>query len=70
MGLIRLRVRELAEERGWSLKEVSERSGVNYQTIASYVRRDQLAMVDFTAVQKIARAFDVMIEDLVEVIEE
>ena len=70
MGLIRLRIRELADDRGWSLEEVSERSGVNYQTLASYVRRDQLAMVDFTAVQKLARVFEVAIEDLVEVLEE
>lgn len=70
MGLVRLRVKEFAEERGWTLKEVAERSGVNYQTVISYVRRDSMAMVDFTAVQKLARAFDVMIEDLVEVLEE
>ncbi len=70
MGLVRLRIKEFAEERGWTLKEVAERSGVNYQTVISYVRRDSMAMVDFTAVQKLARAFDVMIEDLVEVLEE
>jgi len=29
-----------------------------------------MTMVDFTAIQKLARAFDVMIEELVEVIEE
>jgi len=38
--------------------------------VISYVRRDSMAMVDFTAVQKLARAFDVMIEDLVEVLED
>ena len=70
MGLVRLRVKEFAKERGWTLKEVAERSGVNYQTVISYVRRDSMAMVDFTAVQKLARAFDVMIEDVVEVLEE
>jgi len=70
MGLVRLRVKEFAEERGWTLKEVAQRSGVNYQTVISYVRRDSMAMVDFTAVQKLARAFDVMIEDLVEVLED
>ena len=70
MGLVRLRIKELAEERGWSLKEVAERSGVNYKTITSYVRRDSMAMIDFTAVQKLARTFDVAIEDLVEVLED
>ncbi|MCZ0900779.1 XRE family transcriptional regulator, partial [Microcoleus sp. HI-ES] len=28
MGLIKLRVREFAAEKGWTIKEVSERSGV------------------------------------------
>ena len=70
MGLIRLRVREMAAEKGWTLKEVSERSGVIYSTVRTYARCDAMAMVDFTSVQKLARTFDVMIEDLVEVIKE
>ncbi|HEY9708530.1 MAG TPA: helix-turn-helix transcriptional regulator [Oculatellaceae cyanobacterium] len=70
MGLVRLRIRELAAEKGWTLKEVAERSGVNYSTVASYARRGAMTMTDFTAIQKLARAFDVMIEDLVEVLEE
>ncbi|NJR66999.1 MAG: helix-turn-helix transcriptional regulator [Leptolyngbyaceae cyanobacterium CRU_2_3] len=70
MGLVRLRIKELAEAKGWTLKEVANRSGVNYRTIHSYVRRDGMAMIDYTAVQKIARAFEVAIEDLVEVLEE
>ncbi|MBE9010199.1 helix-turn-helix transcriptional regulator [Pseudanabaenaceae cyanobacterium LEGE 13415] len=70
MGFVRLKIREFADERGWSLKEVSERSGVNYKTVVSYVRRDRMAMVDLTAVQKLARAFGVSIEELVEILEE
>ena len=70
MGIIRLKVRELAGEKGWSIKEVSERSGVVYSTLRTYARSPGLATVDFTAIQKLARAFDVMIEELVEVVEE
>ncbi len=70
MGLVRLRIRELADERGWTLKDVAERSGVNYKTVVSYVRRDSMAMIDYTAVQKLARTFEVSMEDLVEVLEE
>ncbi|MCA1990944.1 MAG: helix-turn-helix domain-containing protein [Coleofasciculus sp. S288] len=71
MGLVRLRIKEFADQRGWTLKEVADRSGVNYRTIVSYVRRDEgMAMTDFTAIQKLARAFEVPIEDLVEVLEE
>ena len=70
MGLVRLRIREFAQERGWTLKEVSERSGVGYSAIKTYARSSGMATVDVTALQKLARTFDVMIEDLIEVVEE
>lgn len=70
MGRIRLRVRELAEEKGWTLKEVSDRSGIPYSTVKNYAQSPGLAMVDYTALQKLARIFDVMLEDVVEVLEE
>ncbi|AFZ21228.1 helix-turn-helix domain-containing protein [Allocoleopsis franciscana] len=70
MGLVRLRIREFAQERGWTLKEVSERSGIVYSTLRTYARSPGLATVDVTALQKLARTFDVMIEDLIEVVEE
>ncbi len=70
MGIIRLRIRELAAEKGWTIKEVSDRSGVVYSTLRTYARSPGMAMVDYTAIQKLARTFDVMIEDLVEVVEE
>ncbi|MEL7245055.1 MAG: helix-turn-helix transcriptional regulator [Cyanobacteria bacterium J06573_2] len=70
MGIIRLKIRDFANEKGWSLKELSDRSGVVYSTLRTYARSPGLATVDFTAIQKLARAFDVMIEELVEVVEE
>jgi transcriptional regulator with XRE-family HTH domain len=70
VGIIRLRIRELAAEKGWTIKEVSDRSGVVYSTLRTYARSPGMAMVDYTAIQKLARTFDVMIEDLVEVVEE
>ncbi|MBF2004637.1 helix-turn-helix domain-containing protein [Chlorogloeopsis fritschii PCC 9212] len=70
MGLVRLRIREFAAQKGWTLKEVSDRSGVVYSTLRTYARSPGLATVDFTAIQKLARAFDVMIEELVEVVQE
>jgi len=69
-GLVRLRVRELAEEKGWTLKEVADRSGVGYSTVRNYARSQGMAMVDFTAIHKLARTFDILIEDLVEIVEE
>lgn len=70
MGLVRLKIREFADEKGWTLKEVSDRSGLVYSTVRAYARSPGMGSVDFTAIQKLARLFDVMIEDLVEVIEE
>ncbi|HEY9872525.1 MAG TPA: helix-turn-helix transcriptional regulator [Candidatus Obscuribacterales bacterium] len=70
MGRVRLRVREFAAEKGWTLKEVSERSGVAYSTVVTYAQRPAMAMTDFTAIRRLARTFDVMIEDFVEVVEE
>ncbi|WP_414623369.1 helix-turn-helix domain-containing protein [Calothrix sp. CCY 0018] len=70
MGIIRLKVRELAAEKGWTLKDVSDRSGVVYSTLRTYARSPGMTMVDFTAIRKLARTFDVMIEELVEVVEE
>lgn len=69
MGLVRLRIRELAEKKGWTLKDVANHAGVNYNTVRSYVVRGELNTVDLSAVYKIARAFEVSIDDLVEVVE-
>ncbi|WP_226589740.1 helix-turn-helix domain-containing protein [Microseira wollei] len=70
MGRIRLRLRELADEKGWTLKEVSQRSGIPYSTIKNYAQSPGLATVDYTALLKLARVFDVMLEEVVEVLEE
>ncbi|AFY40934.1 helix-turn-helix domain-containing protein [Nostoc sp. PCC 7107] len=70
MGYVRLKIRELAEQRGWTLKDVANRSGVNYNTVRSYVQRGALNTVDLSAVFKIAQAFEVTLEELVEVVED
>jgi putative transcriptional regulator len=36
----------------------------------AYARSPGMASIDFTAIQKLARLFDVMVEDLVEVVED
>ena len=70
MGLVKLRIREFAQEKGWTLREVSFRSGVNYSTLKTYARSSGTATVDGTALVKLARVFEVTIEDLIEVVEE
>ena len=42
MGLVRIKVRELAAERGCTFKEMDERSGVVYSTITNYARRSDI----------------------------
>ncbi|MBD2326884.1 MAG: transcriptional regulator [Alkalinema sp. CACIAM 70d] len=70
MGLVRLRIRELANARGWTLKEAADRAGVNYSTLKSYVQRGALNTVDLSTVYKIAQVFEVSIEDLMEILED
>ncbi|HIK32525.1 MAG TPA: helix-turn-helix transcriptional regulator [Oscillatoriales cyanobacterium M59_W2019_021] len=70
MGRVRLRILEFSKEKGWTLKEVSERSDIPYTTITTYARSPGMATADVTALVKLARVFDVTIEDLIEVVEE
>ncbi len=70
MGLVKLRIKEFAGERGWTIKEVAEHSGVPYSTLKTYARLPQRSTVDLIALQKLARTFDVLMEDLFEVVEE
>ncbi|MFB2919055.1 MULTISPECIES: helix-turn-helix domain-containing protein [Aerosakkonema] len=70
MGLVKLRIREFAAKEGWSLKEVSDRAGVPYSTIKTYALSDGMAMADVTALFKLARAFNILVEDLVEIVKE
>lgn len=69
MGKIRLRIREYADGKGWTLKEVSERSEIPYSTVKNYAQ-SILSTVDYTALIKLARIFEVTIDDLIEIIEE
>lgn len=70
MGMVKLKVNEFAGEKGWTIKEVSDRSGVPYSTVKTYMRLPKRSTVDLTALQKLARTFDVMLEDLFEVVNE
>jgi hypothetical protein len=36
MGLIRLRLREFVGEKGWTLKDLADRSGVAYSSVRAY----------------------------------
>lgn len=70
MGVVRLRIKEFADKEGWTIKELSQRSGVPYSTIKTYARLPERATVDLTALKKLAQTFNVLLEDLFEVVEE
>ncbi|WP_416676759.1 helix-turn-helix domain-containing protein [Egbenema bharatensis] len=65
-----MRIKELAAQRGWTLKQVAEQSGLPYSTVATYANSPGMVMVNLISVLKISRVFDVTVEDLVEVLEE
>jgi transcriptional regulator with XRE-family HTH domain len=64
-----VRIRELAKEQNLKLKEVADRSGVNYNTVKSYARTEVMSMADIVALIRIAQALGVTVEELVEIIE-
>lgn len=70
MELVRFRIQELADEKGWTLKDLADRSEVPYITVRHYVHSEGLATVDITSIQKIARTLDVLIEELMKVVKE
>ena len=69
--IIKVRIREFFAKQGWTLKELSERSGVAYGTIKTYAVSLGMAMTNINALKKLVRTtFDILIEDLLEVIKE
>ncbi|PSB64285.1 transcriptional regulator [filamentous cyanobacterium CCP1] len=65
-----MRIKELAAERGWTLKQIAEQAKLPYSTVATYANSPGMVMVNLISVLKIARVFGVAIEDLMEVVEE
>lgn len=61
--MIRLRIRDLREERGWSQKELAERSGVRQATISNAERG---ASVNLPTLEQLADAFGINARFLIE----
>jgi len=68
--IIKVRIREFAAKEGWMLKELSEKSGVSYSTIKTYAVSSGMVIADLGALRKLAQTFNVLIEDLLEVVNE
>ena len=60
------KVKEVAKDKGMTLKEVAARSGIKYDTLLSWNEHVPGAM----AVWKVSKALDVSIEELLELLEE
>ncbi len=68
MGRVKLRIQDLADAKGWTLEEVANRAGVQYEIVEDY-SQNILITVDLSIVYKIARVLEATLQDLVEVLE-
>lgn len=68
MGRVKLRIQDLADAKGWTLEEVANRAGVQYEIVQEY-SQNILITVDLSIVYKIARVLEATLQDLVEVLE-
>jgi len=63
--MLRLKVKEIAQSKGFSMGELSRKSNVAYNTI-KLIYREPLREVTTTTLNKIAKALDVPATDLLE----
>ncbi len=63
--MVRLRVREIAEQKGISMGKLSRRADVSYKTIKR-IYRDPNYSVTVTTLEKLARALEVPTSALLE----
>jgi lambda repressor-like predicted transcriptional regulator len=60
--IIEVRIREFAAKQGWTLGELSKRSGVTYGTIKTYAVSPGMAMTNINALRKLVMTtFDILI---------
>ena len=63
--MIRVRVKELLEERGWSVARLARRADMDYKTVDRLVK-DPTAEVTTITLGRLADALDISIHDLLE----
>jgi transcriptional regulator with XRE-family HTH domain len=66
MYRVRVRVKELCQERNWSLNELSLRSGVTYSTVRRYAMQS-LGKVNMDAICRIKETFGCSWDEIFEV---
>ena len=63
--MIRLRIREVAEQKGISMSKLSRNADVNYKTI-QHVWHDPYQGINTKTLERIAKALNVSTADLIE----
>ena len=66
----RLRVKELAEERGITQSKLMRMADLNMKTVQGLYREPYRINVAYLTLEKVAKAFDVTIDDLFEAVED
>lgn len=66
MYQVKVRVKELCQERNWSLNELSTRSGVTYSTVRRYAMQP-MEKLNMDAICRIKETFGCSWEELLEV---
>jgi transcriptional regulator with XRE-family HTH domain len=67
--MVRLRVREVAEEKGLSMAKLARRADIDYKTVQR-IYRDPYREVTTTTLGKLADALGVPVTELLESVEE
>lgn len=65
MYQVKVRVREICQERNWSINELCRRSGVSYTTVRRYASQS-MAKIDMDAICRIKQTFGCTWEELLE----
>lgn len=63
--MIRLRVQEVAEQKGMSMRKLSKNAGIAYDTLRT-IYRNPYRQITTTTLEKLARALGVPSTDLIE----
>ena len=67
MYRVKIKVKELSEERDWSLSELSRRSGVPYNTVRRYAMQP-MAKIEIDPVSRIKERFGCSWNELLELV--
>ena len=65
--MIRLRVKEVAQQKGFSMGKLSRKSDVNYRTVKLIFSNPEMSITTYT-LDKLARALDVPATELIETV--